>query len=129
MDAKEAEVAREKYEFWKAEFEIFLFVGAEEREAVQSYPNEMIWTEYADFNTFYLHKGFDSDMNRRLPVTGWYVGNRHWHGENLESANVLTAVTVDCQTCDGSGLGSDGNDCVKCEGDRGTLIEFEESAE
>lgn len=129
MDASQVEAARVNYQKWKAEFEIFLFVGAEERNEVADYPNEVLWTEYVDFDTFYLVKGFDGDPNRRLPVTGWYVGKRNWQGNHLEYANVLTAATVTCQSCEGTGETFNGNVCAKCAGDGGTLIEFEGNAE
>ncbi len=122
---KEDQVAEQKtiFESWVRQYGIYAYVDSAEE--VSKCDEKLVWTEYDDLSSsFYLCQGCDTDTTRRLPVLGWYVGQVPWDGDRLTFIDVNTAVSLDCLSCRGSGEKANGDECSKCEGEGGRLIEF-----
>lgn len=122
---KEEQIAEQKtiFESWVRQYGIYAYI--ESAEEVSKHDEKLVWTEYDDLSSsFYLCQGCDTDTTRRLPVLGWYLGQVPWEGDRLTFIDVNTAVSLDCLSCRGSGEKTNGDECSKCEGEGGRLIEF-----
>jgi len=124
----QAEVDKLKadYTHWIETYEVKYSVDSSEVEKLAGIDENLVWSEFWGENTHYICTGKTlATEDKRGDLTLYYVSEKPWVGERSHYLDIHTSADLSCDSCDGEGEDSDGDECEDCEGDGYATIDFD----
>lgn len=110
------------YQEWKDTYQIagFLEFSAQNWEAVQALDPHLVWTSHSTCEDDKVTNGaHDYTGSCCWQMSGWFIGNVPWEGDETTHIAYLTNAKLPCPVCNlhGSNPGPYPPTCEDCHGD------------
>jgi hypothetical protein len=121
------EDAQKEFDNWVLRFDV-IKTFPEDLFDKSPYKDEFVWTEFEDLDqdfSFVMPGYTEWDDESRMPVIGYWIARKSWIQASDENFDVKVGMRVPCKECSGTGTSPNDEECILCQGFRGSFIEFD----